>query len=173
MLGTQRGRSRRLPTPPTPREVVNLHSNCSSYKGPDVTRHHPHQERAARCLHFSVSRGVRGKFLNGEISCAHADFELRPGRPRCYYTLLTITRGPSQDLNLSHFHFLSRFHLPLRGAQNTEKEREKKEGGVIKTVLERPCGWTVIHKGEISNLRPVCSDEPVRVDPALVPTHLQ
>ena len=27
MLGTKRGRSRRLPTPPTPREVVSLHSD--------------------------------------------------------------------------------------------------------------------------------------------------
>ena len=27
MLGTKRGRSRRLPTPPTPREVVSLHSS--------------------------------------------------------------------------------------------------------------------------------------------------
>ena len=27
MLGTKRGRSRRLPTPPAPREVVSLHSD--------------------------------------------------------------------------------------------------------------------------------------------------
>ena len=34
MLGTKRGRSRRLPTPPTPREVVSLHHTTTQLSKP-------------------------------------------------------------------------------------------------------------------------------------------
>ena len=60
MLGTKRGRSRRLPTPPTPREVVSLHHSDynptlktqKSFRGGEVGRRETKHTRGRSLTSF-------------------------------------------------------------------------------------------------------------------------
>ena len=55
VLGTKRGRSRRLPTPPTPREVASLHSDYNPTTQATIPTNNPTTQKAIykRCRNTS------------------------------------------------------------------------------------------------------------------------